>query len=74
MVLQRQLDRLFPIRSSFDPLRDQGEAYARKLEEAGVPVRLHREEGAIHGFLGSPDRFLSINAMAAEAVREALRR
>lgn len=56
----------------FDPLRDQGEAYARRLEAAGVPVRLHREEGALHGFIGSPERARRIRAMVAEALREAL--
>jgi len=36
----------------FDPLVDEGQAYAAKLVEAGVPVRSVCLEGSIHGSLG----------------------
>lgn len=39
------------VTAGFDPLRDQGDAYAAKLSEAGVPVVHLREEGMIHGFV-----------------------
>jgi acetyl esterase len=38
------------VTAGFDPLRDEGEAYARKLREAGVRTILRRHGGYVHGF------------------------
>jgi acetyl esterase len=60
-----------------DPLLDEGEAYARKLEADRVPVRLSRYAGMIHGFVrmfAVIDRSHDLMEEMAGALGEAFRK
>lgn len=58
------------ITAEFDPLRDEGEVFARRLAAAGVPVEFSRVPGVIHGFAS----MLGVADVAERTVREASRR
>jgi acetyl esterase len=55
--------------AGFDVLRDEGEAYARRMEASGVPVRLARHAGLVHGFWNAA----AVSAGARAALEDAAR-
>jgi acetyl esterase len=62
----------FVITAEFDPLRDEGEAYAARLSSLGVPVSHVRWSGQFHGFVSLAE-FLDDGKAALAASASALR-
>ncbi len=56
------------ITAEYDPLRDEGEEYGRRLQAAGVPATVSRYDGMIHGF----DFFTKVVPAARECRAEVI--
>ena len=63
----RGLPTAYVATAGFDPLRDEGEAYALRMRDCGVRVALRRHSGLIHSFVNQT----AVNRTALAAVLEA---
>jgi acetyl esterase len=76
-LLARDLSNLPPaliVTAEYDPLRDEGEQYGQRLQEAGVPVIVRRYDGLTHGFFNTAsviDKARDAVAESAQTLREA---
>jgi acetyl esterase len=59
--------------AQYDPLRDQGAAYADALRAAGVPVRLTNYVDAVHGYISLPGVTVGARQALAEVAGELTR-
>ncbi|HVF75177.1 MAG TPA: alpha/beta hydrolase [Acidimicrobiales bacterium] len=66
----------YVVTTEYDPLRDEGEAYALRLEQAGVPTLRRRWDGELHAFFTAGKVYAAAQPAteeAAAALRAALR-
>jgi acetyl esterase len=62
------LPRGLVVTAEHDPLRDEGEAYARRLAEAGVTTTLRRDLGVVH----NPITLAGVSPACADALRRVI--
>lgn len=62
------------VTAEYDPLRDEGEAYGRRLRIPAFPPRVRRYDGMTHGFLELEDRIDGAKTAMQEIGREVQRR
>lgn len=51
--------------AEFDPLRDEGEEYGKRLKEAGNYVEVHRIPNALHGYFAGDSVFPCAGKLSA---------